>query len=124
MSAGQALKLKTGGLKAGGLETGGLETGELAARDLSLAASLEVARESLTRAAAEMERAAGALELAQQSAAGDARGRLALMAEVVSTQKDLAAGLAVLARTAPEGGLDLCLASAAFGRGQDAPGAH
>jgi hypothetical protein len=86
--------------------------------------SLETAHECLARAAAEMERACAALERARQGAEGDARGRLALMAEVVTTQKDLAAGLAVLARTAPQESFDLFLASCAFSRGPDAAEAH
>lgn len=86
--------------------------------------SLETAHDCLARAAAEMGRACAALERAGQGADADARGRLALMAEVVATQKDLAAGLAVLARTAPQESFDLFLASCAFSRRPDAAGAH
>lgn len=85
---------------------------------------LEAARDHLLRASAEMEQASAALDAACARASGDAQGRLALMAEVVCTQKDLAAGLAVLARAAPEEGFDLLMASVAFSRADLARGSH
>jgi hypothetical protein len=86
--------------------------------------SLEAARNHLLRASAEMEQASFALDAACAEASGDAQGRIALMAEVVGTQKDLAAGLAVLARAAPGESFDLLLASVAFSRVDMARGSH
>ncbi|MDB5571316.1 MAG: hypothetical protein JWN93_2499 [Hyphomicrobiales bacterium] len=68
--------------------------------------------------------AAAALESAARQAQGDSANQLALIAEVVSTQKDLAAGLAALVKSAPGDMVDLLLASAAFARGGDAMGRH
>jgi hypothetical protein len=85
---------------------------------------LEAARDHLLRASAEMAQASAALDAACVHAKGDAQGRLALMAEVVGTQKDLAAGLAVLARAVPEESFDLLMASIAFSRADVARGSH
>lgn len=82
---------------------------------------LEAARDHLLRASAEMAQASAALDAACAHAEGDAQGRLALMAEVVGTQKDLAA---VLARAAPEESFDLLMAIIAFSRADVARGSH
>ncbi len=73
----------------------------------------------------EMASAAAALTAASADEQGDNRNQLALIAEVVSTQKDLAAGLATLVKSAPGDMVDILLASVAFARtGDGAGGRH
>ncbi len=72
-----------------------------------------------------MANAAAALDAASADERGDTRNQLAMIAEVVSTQKDLAAGLATLVKSAPGEMMDLLLASVAFTRvGEAAGGRH
>jgi len=85
--------------------------------------SLDEARDHLARAAAEMERAVVALGAARDSEAGARRDRLAMIGEVVSTQRDMAAGLAAVVKGGDEQ-VDLLFASLAFGRDREGGGRH
>lgn len=81
-------------------------------------AALDTARAHLARAAEEMALAMAALDAACADEIGDQRERLAMLGEVVSTQRDMAAGLAAVVKGGAEG-VDFLMASLAFARRED-----
>jgi hypothetical protein len=85
---------------------------------------LDKAVAHLMRARGEMERAAEALESARLRECGDARARLAMLAEVAATQGELARCLAGAVTAAPDETMDLLLAGLAHPGGGARPRNH